>query len=192
MPTHFYNKAMLGLDGRDEQIENYQRTLRNVGARRRADPRVSLHAEFGLADRTARAGARRRAGATKFDMAEVEGKTKRRAAQISCRPRLGGRRRCRCSTSKDGIVTADQMWANYDYFIERGAARSPKRRGSSWRCIRTIRRCRCWAAWRASSRSRTTSSAPGDLNPKSRRLGAGSLPRLLLGNARRQPTTCAR
>ena len=30
-PSRFYNKAMLGLPGRDEQIENYQKTLRNMG-----------------------------------------------------------------------------------------------------------------------------------------------------------------
>src|SRR5690554_4696477 len=31
VPIHFYDKAMLGLPGRDEQIENYQTTIRNVG-----------------------------------------------------------------------------------------------------------------------------------------------------------------
>jgi mannonate dehydratase len=30
-PTRFYDQAMLGLPGRDEQIENYQKTLRNMG-----------------------------------------------------------------------------------------------------------------------------------------------------------------
>src|SRR5262249_12809058 len=30
VPTHFYHKAMMGLDGRDEQIENYQATIRAV------------------------------------------------------------------------------------------------------------------------------------------------------------------
>jgi mannonate dehydratase len=30
-PPHFYIKAMLGLPGRDEQIENYQETIRNIG-----------------------------------------------------------------------------------------------------------------------------------------------------------------
>jgi mannonate dehydratase len=30
-PVHFYDKAMLGLPGRDEQIEHYQATIRNMG-----------------------------------------------------------------------------------------------------------------------------------------------------------------
>src|SRR4051812_41324312 len=31
VPTHFYHKVMLGLPGRDEQIENYNATIRAVG-----------------------------------------------------------------------------------------------------------------------------------------------------------------
>src|SRR5882672_6753446 len=31
VPKWFYVKAMLGLPGRDEQIENYQKTIRNMG-----------------------------------------------------------------------------------------------------------------------------------------------------------------
>ena len=30
VPTHFYHKVMMGLDGRDQQIENYQHTIRAV------------------------------------------------------------------------------------------------------------------------------------------------------------------
>lgn len=30
-PVSFYDRAMLGLPGRDEQIENYQATIRNKG-----------------------------------------------------------------------------------------------------------------------------------------------------------------
>jgi len=41
VPTHFYNKAMLGLPGRDEQIDNYCVTLRNVG--RAGVPILGLH-----------------------------------------------------------------------------------------------------------------------------------------------------
>src|SRR5258708_22834224 len=31
VPRHFYVKAMLGVPGRDEQIENYPNTIRNMG-----------------------------------------------------------------------------------------------------------------------------------------------------------------
>src|SRR5262245_38170622 len=31
VPVHFYHKAMLGQPGRDEQIDNYCETIRNVG-----------------------------------------------------------------------------------------------------------------------------------------------------------------
>ena len=31
VPNSFYDRAMLGLPGRDEQIENYQATIRNMG-----------------------------------------------------------------------------------------------------------------------------------------------------------------
>ena len=30
VPRHFYDKAMLGLPGRDQQIENYRQTIRNM------------------------------------------------------------------------------------------------------------------------------------------------------------------
>src|SRR5687768_13945223 len=32
VPVRFYDRAMLGLEGRDEQIAGYQATIRNVGA----------------------------------------------------------------------------------------------------------------------------------------------------------------
>lgn len=41
------NTGSVGIDGRDEQIENYQATIRAV-ARGRACSWLSLHAELGL------------------------------------------------------------------------------------------------------------------------------------------------
>ena len=45
-PTEFYDKAMLGLPGRDEQIENMQYTIRNIG-RARSSAITSCRAAFG-------------------------------------------------------------------------------------------------------------------------------------------------
>lgn len=114
VPTHFYNKVMLGLPGRDEQIENYQRTLRNIG--RAGIPILGFHWMPNSVWRTERlAPARGGAGATKFDMAEIEGKTKRQLRKYL--PTTLGRE-MPIYDEKDGIVTAEQMFANYKYFIE--------------------------------------------------------------------------
>ncbi|MBK8086011.1 MAG: mannonate dehydratase [Devosia sp.] len=59
VPTHFYHKAMMGLEGRDEQIENYQATIRAVA--RAGVPVLGLHfhAELGLDHRSQRHHPRR-------------------------------------------------------------------------------------------------------------------------------------
>ena len=76
VPTHFYNKIMLGLPGRDEQIANMQKTIRNIG--RAGVPIWGFHWMPNSVWRTERlAPARGGAGATKFDMAEIEGKSKK-------------------------------------------------------------------------------------------------------------------
>ena len=71
VPVHFYDKAMLGLPGRDEQIENYCKTLRAVG--RAGIPILGFHFMPNSVWRTDRmAPGRGGAGCTKFDMAEVD------------------------------------------------------------------------------------------------------------------------
>ncbi len=114
VPTHFYNKVMLGLPGRDEQIENYQKTVRNIG--RAGIPILGFHWMPNSVWRTERlAPARGGAGATKFDMKELKGKTKRQLRKYL--PTTLGHS-MPIYDEKDGIVTADQMFANYKYFIE--------------------------------------------------------------------------
>src|SRR4029077_10432204 len=71
VPTHFYHKAMLGLDGRDEQIENYQATIRAVA--RAGIPVLGYHFmpnSVWTTDRSA--PTRGGAVARQFDMAVVE------------------------------------------------------------------------------------------------------------------------
>lgn len=117
VPTHFYNKAMLGLEGRDEQIENYNTTVRNVG--RAGVPILGLHFMPNSVWRTERlAPARGGAGATKFDMAEVEGKGKdewRKFMPTS----LGRADSMPVFDDPSQIVSADRMWDNYCYFMDR-------------------------------------------------------------------------
>jgi mannonate dehydratase len=114
VPTHFYNKVMLGLPGRDEQIENYRKTLRNIG--KAGIPILGFHWMPNSVWRTERlAPARGGAGATKFDLAEIEGKSKKQLRKYL--PTTLGRE-MPIYDEKDGVVTADQMFANYKYFIE--------------------------------------------------------------------------
>lgn len=117
VPIHFYQKAMLGLPGRDEQIEHYQTTLRNMG--KAGIPILGFHFMPNSVWRTERmALGRGGAGCTKFDMAEVEkasgpggsrgfvAKTDERADALTLREQ------------DEEVVDAERMWANYRYFIE--------------------------------------------------------------------------
>jgi mannonate dehydratase len=117
VPTHFYNKAMLGLPGRDDQIENYCETVRNVG--RAGVPILGLHFMPNSVWRTERrAPGRGGAGNTKFDMAEVEGKTIedwRKFMPTS----LGRADSMPVFDKPDQVIDADKMWDNYFYFMDR-------------------------------------------------------------------------
>ena len=93
-PISFYDKAMLGLPGRDEQIENYQATIRNLGAA--GIPILGYHWMPNGVWRTGwttpgRGGAQ----VSSFDMGLVQGGV------------LTHRR----------VFTADEMWENYASFM---------------------------------------------------------------------------
>ena len=95
VPTPFYDKAMLGLPGRDEQIENYQATIRNMG--KAGVPVLGFHWVPNSVWRTSqttedRGGAR----VTSFDYEPVKDA-----------PLTHGR-----------VFTEDEMWANFTYFIK--------------------------------------------------------------------------
>jgi mannonate dehydratase len=60
VPTHFYHKAMMGLDGRDEQIENYQATIRAVARAGIPVLGLALHAQLGVDHQARRGDPRRR------------------------------------------------------------------------------------------------------------------------------------
>ncbi|MEM7024161.1 MAG: mannonate dehydratase [Pseudomonadota bacterium] len=116
VPIHFYHKAMLGLPGRDEQIEHYQTTLRNMG--KAGIPILGFHFMPNSVWRTDRmAPGRGGAGCTKFDMAEVEeagdGGLRRFVAKLDERAEA-----VRVTEQGDEVIDAEQMWSNYRYFIE--------------------------------------------------------------------------
>lgn len=93
-PVKFYDRTMLGSAERDQQIEHYQATIRNVG--RAGIPILGYHWMPNSVWRTGRAApGRGGARVTAFNMAEAE------AAPLS-----HGR-----------TYTADELWANYEYFI---------------------------------------------------------------------------
>jgi mannonate dehydratase len=117
VPVHFYEKAMLGLEGRDEQIENYRRTIRAVG--RAGIPVLGYHFMPNSVWRTERlAPARGGAGATKFDMAVVE-EIDDPIKLKKFMPTTLGRQSAMPVFGKGGpVITEERMWDNYAYFIK--------------------------------------------------------------------------
>lgn len=96
VPVSFYDKAMLGLPGRDEQIAHMQTTIRNMG--RAGIPILGYHWMPNSVWRTPelavlRGGAR----GTRFNLAEHD------PNQLT-----HGR-----------IYTEDEMWVNYEYYLAR-------------------------------------------------------------------------
>src|SRR5687768_15818602 len=118
VPTHFYHKAMMGLEGRDEQIENYQATIRAVA--RAGIPVLGLHFMPNSVWTTDRNGTTR-GGATarQFDMAVVEANIDNLELLRSFMPTTLGRASSMPLFGKDGpLITEAQMWSNYEYFMK--------------------------------------------------------------------------
>lgn len=116
VPIHFYDQAMLGLPGRDEQIEKYQQTIRAVG--RAGIPILGYHFMPNSVWRTTRTGpGRGGAHVTAFDMALVEtaagggqsafvAKRDEKVDALWVKEEIAG-----------DVVDEAQMWANYEYFM---------------------------------------------------------------------------
>ncbi len=116
VPVHFYDKAMLGLPGRDEQIENYCATVTAVGAA--GIPVLGYHFMPNSVWRTERmAPGRGGAGCTQFDMAVVEQGSGRDAWSRFLPTRLG-RQEAMPLRGPGEEIDAETMWANYAYFMK--------------------------------------------------------------------------
>jgi len=117
VPIHFYQKAMLGLPGRDEEIANYQTTIRNVA--RAGIPILGFHFMPNSVWRTERfAPGRGGAGCTKFDMAAVEkasGPAGIRGLVVKTDERPDA---LAVMEAEEDVVSEERMWENYVYFIK--------------------------------------------------------------------------
>ena len=104
VPMRFYDRAMLGLEGRDEQIADYQATIRNIGAA--GIPILGYHWMPNSVWRTPDAQGRGGAIVTAFDIDMIDAQPLR--VGIRTHPLAEGR-----------TFSAEQMWDNYRYFMER-------------------------------------------------------------------------
>ena len=105
VPTHFYDKIMLGRAGREEQLENMCQTVRNMG--RAGIPILGYHFMPTGVWRTSRSTpVRGGAKATSFNL-NVAISRDRDAFQK------------RSSAKVDREYTEEEMWENYDWYMER-------------------------------------------------------------------------
>lgn len=104
VPISFYTRAMLGLEGRDEEIAHYQATIRNMGEA--GIPILGYHWMPNSVWRTPNVRGRGGVIVTAFDMDLVDSAPLQHG--IYKHPLLGERK-----------VSAEEMWNNYCYFMER-------------------------------------------------------------------------
>lgn len=115
VPIHFYDKAMLGLPGRDEQIDHYIATVRNIA--RAGIPILGIHWMPNSVWRTSRTTpGRGGAHVTSFDLALVDTRDKQRkwveerrhSFPLGTLPLL----------DDEAEISEEQMWENYAYFMK--------------------------------------------------------------------------
>lgn len=117
VPTHFYHKAMMGLEGRDEQIENYQHTIRAVA--RAGVPVLGYHFMPNSVWTTNIGTTRGGALARQFDMSIVDAHRSDLKMLREFMPKTLGNAASMPLFAPDGpLITEAEMWANYEYFIK--------------------------------------------------------------------------
>ncbi|MFW5986417.1 MAG: mannonate dehydratase [Halanaerobiales bacterium] len=98
VPLNFYNKIMLGLPGKEEQMENMKKTVRNIG--KAGIPVFGYHFEPAFVWRTSHKKGRGDASVTSFNLQEAE--EKGNLIDFS---------------SSDVKISESALWENYEYFI---------------------------------------------------------------------------
>ena len=113
VPTRFYHKVMLGLPGREEQVEHYRQTIRNLG--RAGIPILGHHFMPNSVWRTPSRAGRGGARVTAFGQEEVDAGVV--TAQLD-RTALGDRELVEAleEAGRRGIGE-EEMWGNYAYFL---------------------------------------------------------------------------
>jgi len=102
VPLKWMDKIHLGLPGRDELIENYQQTIRNMGAA--GIPTLGYGWMPNWVWRTPMEMGRGGVRVTAFDMAKIDSA-----------PLVAGLRTVEALEGR--TITHDEMWANYAYFM---------------------------------------------------------------------------
>lgn len=111
VPIHFYDKAMLGLPGKDEQIANYQSIIRSMAEA--GIPILGFHWMPNSVWRTSRvAPGRGDAKVTAFDMGEIESAGGAKSFVAKSDERLAT-----MAVADEPMLTHEQMWENYAYFM---------------------------------------------------------------------------
>ena len=111
VPIHFYDKAMLGLEGRDEQISNYQAIVRNMAEA--GIPILGIHWMPNSVWRTSHvAPGRGGAHVTAFDMNVIEA-----AGGATSYVAKADERLATMAVADEPMLTHEQMWDNYAYFM---------------------------------------------------------------------------
>lgn len=114
VPVYFYDKVMLGLPGRDEQLENYRQIIRNVG--RAGIPILGHHFMPNSVWRTPPSNGRGGARVTSFHAQEVDA----RAVEEQLRRTAQGRTDVleRLERAREEPISEERMWSNYAYFLD--------------------------------------------------------------------------
>jgi len=114
VPMRFYHLAMVGLEGADEQIENYCATIRAVGEA--GVPVLGYHFMPNSVWRTSRTTlGRGGAHVTSFDMAEVDASSDGGKDFMPTGP--GWVDGLWSTTDPAKVIDTDQMWENYRRFM---------------------------------------------------------------------------
>ncbi|WP_202865897.1 mannonate dehydratase [Paenibacillus contaminans] len=113
-PFDWYLKPMLGMDGRDEQIEHYKNTIRNMG--KAGIPILGYHFMPNSVWRTPNEPGRGGASVSAFDMSLTKPFQPKADAATVADPDITVQRLM--DEGPNRFISEDEMWSNYEYFIK--------------------------------------------------------------------------